>query len=174
MQAAQVEMGLLTMGSQQSDLRPRFLKYAADHFLKIAQGEKPQKPEPFMAEIVAQICAESVGADVPMPLQDVGAEKRRAAGTPMPTDKVQELPEARAWLESHGLKQTQPKTRIVVSLFLANPTTWWKVGDAAARLGRTKTGLSVLLQKLRDVGILMSEGDRSKCQWKLADMPPHV
>lgn len=173
--------GLLALGAQQSDLRPRFINYAADFFAKLAQGERPSKPDPFMAEITATVIAEAVGAEVPMPMQvekrtyAKGKGRKGAEEDPDATpESIEVLPGAEAWMKSHGIGKINPKTLAVVSVFMRDSDRTWKAKALAKAVGGTATAMAQIFYKLRDRGILTSEGERTKCVWKLAEMPPHV
>ena len=175
--ASLADRGLLAIGVQQADLRPRFINYAADHFAQIARGEKPPRPETFVAEIAAEVCASAVGAEVPMPMQPMEKRtyaKRKDEDQAPVTGSIEGSPEARAWIASHGIKQIFQSTVLVVSAFLQHPTRWWRSRELAGLLNRKPYGLTHLLGKLKDKGVLISEGERSQCLWKLAEMPPHV
>lgn len=174
---ALVDEGLVRMGAAQKDLRPRFFNFAADFFRQLAQGEKPAKPDKFVAEIAAEMIAESVGAEVPMPLEDVAAAKRLAAGKPLPTDVVTEAPEAGTWLLASGFgggRKPSSAARMVLSALLTAPKVEWKAGAIASRIRKTRSSVTRLLIEFRKHGLVTSEGVKTGCRWRLAEMPPHV
>lgn len=174
--AAATQNGLLAIGAQQSDLRPRFINFAADFFARLAQGEKPAKPEPFVAEICAQVIAESVGAEVPMPMQvEKRTYKKREPGNDTPiTGPIRPVPEAEAWMRSHGITKIHSKSVGVVSAFMKYPERGWKSAALADLIGGTKGAMTQILIKLKAKGVVTSEGQRGATRWQLAEMPPHV
>lgn len=175
---SQTTKGLIAIGAGDADLRVRFLKYAADFFGSIAKGDPPSKPEPFVAEIVADTCAKLAGAEVPMPLADAVGTIKNKDGSKTAIPEIQEVPEAEQWLRSHnyGKSDRRPSrpVRTLLSAFLLNPTAVWRTSDLAQRLNKTRPSITRLASELRDVGILVMEGDKSTATWKLAEMPPHV
>lgn len=171
-----VDRGLLAIGVQQPDLRPRFLNYAADHFALLARGEKPPRPEPFLAEIAAEVMAATVGAEVPLPIQPpekrTYSKKREVDDGPI--DSVADLPEAETWLRSHGVSKIHPKTMKVVSAFMQHPTRRWRSSEFATLVGGSKGSLTQVLVKLKKKGIVQSEGERGGCRWFFSEMPARV
>lgn len=173
--------GLLAIGAGQVDLQPRFVRYGADHFAILARGDRPPKPDPLLAEITALVLAGTVGAEVPMPLdgrarlgRPRGSYKKEPAAGEGPTGPFEATPEAEAWMRSHGMAKFQKKTVAIVDAFMKHPTHWWKATDLAKALNRSRVGLTPQLGELRRVGIIVSQGSRAHCLWKLAEMPPHV
>lgn len=181
--AAQVQQGLVRIGARQPDLNERFLKFAADFFGTLAKGERPPKPDRMIAEITATVVAQTVGAEVPMPLGDPIKRQYKKRNAPadtaeVPKGLIAENPNARAILEAHGTKPSHIyiKSRLVVSVFLNYPDRWWKTKEVCEKVGhRTQRGsVNAILRRMAEAGILIREGARTSCRWKRAEMPPHV
>lgn len=174
--AQDVGRGLAALGAQQEDIRPRFLKFAADFFGQLARGEKPPRPDTFVAEIAAQVCAGTVGAEVPLPLQAPARlvrSPKEAVATNVKLTAVEENPAARAFLASAGQKKAYVQSRLTISLFMAHPDAWLRSSDIAEALGKTRKAVTALLWKLHEAGALLKQGNRSTTLWKLAETP-HV
>lgn len=163
------------------DLEARFVAFAADYFGTLARGEKPRKPDPFVAEIAAAVCAETVGAEVPMPLANRWGgpngsyKKKEKEPEEPPAGPIKKVPLAESWLRSHGFKTIYQSTVEVVSAFLGNPSVWWSMPDLALRLKRSRPSTTGICSKLMNAGILVKRGDRGKdVRWKLKGEPAHV
>lgn len=174
----QATAGLIAIGAAQDDLRPRFVEFAANFFAKLAQGEKPPKPDPFIAELVADSCAKTVGAEVPLPLQAAGPRtytKRQAVSVaPNEIPPVDIRPEAGALLEALGMKHVHFASRLVFSAFLQHPDTWLKTATVAKATGKTPTSVISIIKRLKAAAGIEKRGERSSSEWKLAEMPPRV
>lgn len=165
----------------QLDLRPRLVNYAADHFSVLAGGTRPSKPDPFLAEIIAQAVAALIGEDVPMPLAApekrtymTKARKEEKEEAEKPVVAVNTPDAARAWMEAHGMTRIFKTTLPIVSLFLAHPKRWFKAPEIADLLKKERTNVTAQLKNLKRSKLIINEGNTTATRWKLNEELPHV
>lgn len=178
-EAADLRGGLLRLGSRPKDLHERFLRYAADFFGAFARGGKPPKPEQFVAEVVAEVVAGTVDAEVPMPLVRRTYNKKLARPSKVATEKlapgpVAEAPEAREYLMSHGLQKAGRTSRKILSYFLVYPHLWIRTVDIARREKRDPSSIAPIVRTFGKAEIVVRRGGKTNAEWKLAEMPPRV